>query len=619
MQEQNSTKKRKTSSKQLGKETAFIEDIVAQVSADFYDRRAKRLSLERQWELNVNFLRGNQYRYINGMGEIGEDNQAFYWQNRRVFNHVAPIIETRTSKFSRIAPTIGVRPASDDDSAVTGASNGEKLLEEAFKKQRIYEVVKTVTDWSESCGSGFYKIVWDNAGGKKVGVLDGADVYEGDVTVIPVSPFEIFPDNLNTENLQDCQSIIHAKAMPVSLVQEKYGVKVSGGNVGVFNLDDETDATNKTDSQVMQDAVIVIERYEKPCSQYPKGRLITIAGDKLLYYGELPYLNGENKTRQFPFVKQDCISVAGSFFGTSIIERLIPVQRAFNAVKNRKHEFLNRLSMGVMKVEDGSVDVDDLAEEGLSPGKVLVYRQGSNAPEMLEGMSMPNDFNNEEERLLNEFVIISGVSNVTSSSSNASLSSGTALELLIEQDNERLMISAENIRKSYLDIARHIIRLYIQFLTGVKAITVRNVFGKTGVYYVDGSTIGTDDVYLENENELLYTERQRKEVLLTLYNSGLLADEQGKVRQATKEKLLSLLGYKDLDYRKGLSRLQEEKAQTENEKMLSCTVQTEEIDDDEIHEETHIRYVLSEYGSLTEEQKQRFFAHIKGHKQKQII
>jgi hypothetical protein len=33
-----------------------------------------------------------------------------------------------------------------------------------------------------------------------------------------------------------------------------------------------------------------------------------------------------------------------------------------------------------MLVEDGSVDVDDLCEEGLAPGKVLVYRQGSNAP-----------------------------------------------------------------------------------------------------------------------------------------------------------------------------------------------------------------------------------------------
>ena len=45
-----------------------------------------------------------------------------------------------------------------------------------------------------------------------------------------------------------------------------------------------------------------------------------------------------------------------------MIERIIPVQRAYNAVKNRKQEFLNRLSMGVITVEDGSVDTDDLAE-----------------------------------------------------------------------------------------------------------------------------------------------------------------------------------------------------------------------------------------------------------------
>ena len=33
---------------------------------------------------------------------------------------------------------------------------------------------------------------------------------EGDVKILPISPFEIFPDNLHTEDLQDCHSIIHA-------------------------------------------------------------------------------------------------------------------------------------------------------------------------------------------------------------------------------------------------------------------------------------------------------------------------------------------------------------------------------------------------------------------------
>ena len=63
-----------------------------------------------------------------------------------------------------------------------------------------------------------------------------------------------------------------------------------------------------------------------------------------------------------------------------LVALLIPYQRAYNAIKNREMEYINRQSMGVLCVEDGSIDIDDLCEEGLSPGKVIIYRRGSNAP-----------------------------------------------------------------------------------------------------------------------------------------------------------------------------------------------------------------------------------------------
>ena len=66
-----------------------------------------------------------------------------------------------------------------------------------------------------------------------------------------------------------------------------------------------------------------------------------------------------------------------------LVERLIPTQRAYNAIANRKCEFLNRLSTGILVVEDGSVDLDNLSDEGLYAGKVIVYRQGSLPPTML--------------------------------------------------------------------------------------------------------------------------------------------------------------------------------------------------------------------------------------------
>lgn len=591
----------------------FKEDLIADVKADFENRRKARVENERQWELNMNFISGNQYCGINARGDLEDTDRDFFWQEREVFNHVAPVIESRLARFSRVSPLFSVRPKTDDDKDVNGAAIAEKLLASAFERYDLDETVKKVTVWSETCGTGFYKIVWDNRGGNAVGEADGETVFEGDVKIIPVSPFEIFPDSLFSEELDDCFSIIHARALPVREIKEKYGVAVAGENLDVFGLF-KSDSAKSGAKTTIENAAIVIEKYEKPSAEFPSGRLITVAGDELLYYGELPYKNGKNGARTFPFVKQVCLKAAGRFFGASITERLIPVQRAFNAVKNRKHEFLNRLSMGVMKVEDGSLDVDDLESEGLPPGKVLVYRQGSSAPEMMGGLSMPSDFNEEEEKLLNEFVTISGVAEVSSSMSNANVASGTALEILVEQDNERLIVSAETIRKCYLEIARQVIRLYAQFAAGVRMIKIRDSFNKTRITYVDKSAVNSDDVYLENENELLYSHSQKKEMIFKLYQSGLLTDETGDLRPATKEKVLSLLGYKDLDYQKGVSEMQSEKAQKENERIRKREVHAEEVDDDEIHLDEHTRYILSEYDELNEEEKQRLFAHLKEHK-----
>jgi len=601
--------------KQERERERYEEELVKEVNEDFEKRRAERKSRERQWELNMNFLAGNQYCDLNSRGEIESENKSFYWQNRGVFNHIAPILDSRMAKFSRISSDVSVRPKSDDDKDVENAMVAEKFLAHAFKNCDFDGVARKVTAWSETCGTGFYKVVWNNQAGNLLGNLDGKEVYEGDAEIIPVSPFEIFPDSLYNQEIKDCKSIIHARAVSVDEIYEKYGVKVSGDRVSVYNLNGKNGVTSN-DQEAIDDASIVIERYERASAQYPNGRLLTVAGGKLLYAGDLPYISGDNGQREFPFVKQTSLVLAGNFFGVSVIDRLIPIQRAFNAVKNRKHEFMNRLTMGVMTVEDGSVDVDDLAEDGLCPGKVLVYRQGSKAPEIMSDASLPTDFNQEEEKLINEFVIVSGVSDVTSSSSNASLSSGTALQILVEQDNSRLVMTAEEIRRSFLCVARKVIRLYAQFSEGIRAISVRGRNNKTKTYYADGNSLNSDDVYLESENELLYTESQRKEIVFKLYSSGLLSDENGKLRPVTKEKVLSLLGYKELDYQKGLAHLQEEKAQNENEDLRNTPLNVDEIDDHAVHIDEHVRYVLSEYKSLSEEQKQRYYQHINQHKTK---
>ena len=85
-----------------------------------------------------------------------------------------------------------------------------------------------------------------------------------------------------------------------------------------------------------------------------------------------------------------------------LVELLIPYQRAYNAVKNREMEYINRQSMGVLCVEDGSVDVDAICEEGISGGKVIVFRQGSMPPKFEANNLNTQPFIDSAENILKE-------------------------------------------------------------------------------------------------------------------------------------------------------------------------------------------------------------------------
>ena len=89
-----------------------------------------------------------------------------------------------------------------------------------------------------------------------------------------------------------------------------------------------------------------------------------------------------------------------------LVARLIPIQRAYNALMNRSQELIYRIGLNNLAVEDGSVDLDNLEEDGLFPGKVLVYRQGAKLPQNLGLVLSPSDIDlieKEREWLLQEF------------------------------------------------------------------------------------------------------------------------------------------------------------------------------------------------------------------------
>lgn len=601
----------------------FIEDIVKEVKVDFEKRRIIRRPLELSWRLNMNFLMGNQYSEITPRGDIEDYGKQFYWQEREVFNHIAPIVETRLAKLSRVRSGISIRPKTTDENDIASAKFSTAILNSITAENNLPKLIANANSWSETCGSVFYKVVWDSEKGKEL-AYNGKSAREGDVNIIVCPPFEIYPENLQVEEIANQPSVIHARVYSADEVKRIWNTDVSGESVNVFSLEKATvsggfgynNTVPKIIDEVKDNSVIVIERYEKPSANFPNGRLIIVAGDTLLHYGDLPYINGEMGLRTYPIIKQNSLDNVGTFFGTSVIERTIPVQRAYNAVKNRKHEFLNRISMGVLAVEDGSVDTDNLSEEGLSPGKILVYRQGSAPPVMLNYGNIPTDFHIEENRLLEEFVMISGVSEVMKYSQlPANVTSGVAISLLIEQDDTRIAITADNIRNAVRELGKQILRLYKQFAIGRRLKRIAGENGEVEMFYFTASDISCDDLVFDTENELIETPSNRKTMVLELLKLGLLTDENGKFSSRTKTKILEILGFGNWENSRDIDELHLKKAMRENQRLCAEQILPDMIDNHLIHIEEHVKYILSSEFDLKPEIKEKYTEHINRHRQ----
>lgn len=594
--------------------------IVADIKKDFEQRREQRKPLELQWRLNMNFYNGNQYAEISPVGDIEQYGKQYFWQEREVYNHIASIVETRLSKLARTNCALSARPMSNQDGDLESAKLSTKIIKAVCEENKLSSMINTATSWSEVTGSCFFKVVWDSEKGRVLGKnKSGQDVKEGDVSISIVPPYEIFPDNLYNSDIDDCRSIIHAKAYNIDDVKDIWGIDVVGEDVDVFGLENAgiggglgyQASVQNMPSQRTNDSCVVIEKYTRPTKSFPNGRLEIVAGDKLLHQGELPFINQADGKRGFPFSKIICLDKVGCFFGTSIVERMIPLQRAYNAVKNRKHEFMNRLSMGVLAVEDGSCDLDNLEEEGLSPGKILIYRQGSTPPRILDSGNVPIEFRSEEDRILSEFITISGVSELSKYSQTYSSMSGRAISLLVEQDDTRLSIASTSIRLCNKKICEQIMRLYKQFATGKR---LKRFCGDDGVVeltYFKACDLQSEDLVFDNENEMTDTLAGRRNMVLELVKMGLLFDENGKINNRNKSKILELLGFGNWETMRDIDDSHRKKAIKENLDMENGEIVVDELDDHQIHIDEHIRKLLLQSDSKNYE---KLKAHINEHK-----
>ena len=617
--------------------TLFKEDIIRDVLDKLEARRSERSILEQQWTLNANFLVGNQYCEINTYrGEIEQLEPVYDWLEREAFNQIAPLIETRIANLKKINYMMKVKPATNELDDYAKAEVSTSILQYTQKVSDFESKKNTMIHWNELCGNCFWLSWWDKDKGEKFAtetVIDKDEegntrkrevaFFQGDIDYGLITPYEIYPESIFKQTVEAQRSIILEQVKTVEDIYDLYGLEVEGTSVDTFELTpvasgggfgyENTVVT--LGHRKLDNAQKVITYFERPSKHKPNGQMIIIVGDsELVYYGDLPY-------SRIPIIQSVCREVAGQFFGKSVIEDLIPRQRAYNGCLNRIHEYIKRIAIGNLTVQEGSIDIEEYEENGLAPGAMLVYKDGSNPPTPIPNGTLPNEIMTERYNLKSDMEYIAGTSQLMVNGATPSgVTSGTAISNLMEIDSTRLSLTGDHIRNSVRKLAILWLEIYKRYATTRRIVNYvgANSIAKALVWC--NEDINSYDVDYITENELLMSEDMQKQRFFDAYNMGLFTDSEGRIPERVKQRALEFMKIGNYSDIMNINLLQMQAAQRENVFFENGVMpKVSDFDEHEIHIEEHLRYVLQMDFQLLKMKKPEYAEalenHIKEHKQ----
>ena len=228
----------------------YEEDLVSHIMQELEHRRDERAVLELQWTLNANFLAGHQNCDINIASRKIDDEQYVTKADneRRVYNRIAPLMETRHANLKSVNYDMVVEPRSAEMDDYAKAKVSTKLLAYCQGDTDFQAKTDKLISWAELTGTAFTLSFWDPNKGDLI-ANEGAVYDEQGEIVRPekpirtggldfglVSSYEVFPASLCVQEIRDQHDIIIEQVRDVGEIYDLYGIKLQGRMMETYVL-----------------------------------------------------------------------------------------------------------------------------------------------------------------------------------------------------------------------------------------------------------------------------------------------------------------------------------------------------------------------------------------------
>jgi len=628
------------------RESTEGKKLVAWVQSEWSRAKTARSQKQLQWFNNMSMFYGHHW-LEQTRGNFPEDyrDKLFtprkpYYHKRQTINRIRSYVRWELSKLLSQFPTAQAIPASSEDEDQRAAFAAEQAWTSISESKNLRQHMSRAMWWTVVTGNGFLKTQWDTTARDKV----SGDI--GDIKYGHVTPFHLFVPDMREQDIEDQPFIINAYTKTVEwaeyyFAKELAGVTLSPSTSAANQIIDE--AYLNLGSNKSLDSVIVYETWIKPGGSklMPEGGVVINIDDTLIsvFRGGLPYNHG-----MYPFTKFEHIPTA-TFYADSPIVDLSQLQKEYNGIRSEIAEAGRRMAKPQLIAPLGSIVPSKLTNE---PGLVIQYKPGMAPPQPLPLAPLPQYYVDQQDRIMSDWIDISGEREVSRGSTPPGVTSGTAISYLQEASNQYLTPQFQSIEAGVQKIAASTIELFVQYVDLPRKIRTIGADGAFDTMLLQGADVAAGtDIRIEPGSSFAKSKAAQEARVMDMFAVGI-------IDQPTATRMLELGGVQKIMDNLNVA---ERKAQRENIKMKMLTVEDieearqqamEEImsqippeamqdpaimqeienmpapavisiadfDMHEVHIETHNKFRMSqEYEILAPEIKQQFAEHVSQHEQ----
>lgn len=548
-------------------------------------KQAQQREKLREWHEAMLVFAGRQWDTYNIHTAAVDKAQTPSWRVQLVANLVLPAVVRLHAKMTQGEPILMVLPANNQESSMHAARSSDRLLAHLWRELSTTLKLHALTKWMIITGTSFMKVHWDPTAGTP---LPGTNLYTGEVAQTVLSPFELYPEP-GARTLDQARWVIHAVARTVDYVRHYYGVDLAAENVTTLPGSEYSGAQ----------LVTVLEYWERPTHAYPGGRVVTVAGGKVLDDKPNPYDH-----KDFPFVQFDYIKVPGSFWARGAVIDMISLQREYNKGRSQLLEARNLTSQPQWLIPDGSMNPRSITN---APGLRLRYNPNMGKPERVAGPNLPDYVTEDIQRSKRDMDTISGIGEISQSQWPMQVSSGLAVAILREQEDARFLPVVKRYEHQLAKVGELMLKVARQYYTETRVIRVLGQDNRYDVYRLTGNDIDGDyDVVVQPGSALPESRLAKQQYLLDLWNAGILKD---------RHQVLQMLEFGTLKRLYEDAEIDNQHATREHVRILSGeAVDVEPWHNHAAHISAHNRFrKTAEYETLPESVRSAFVHHVAQH------